>query len=223
MSRMTTEPLGPPPIGTVGGGRSARRSVRGITLTELLIAIGIIGTLVGLLIPAVAGALLTAKMTQVRSDLRQVGTALHQYVAERGSAPPARVYCLTAKRHLYWCLPKELWETGCLDGPVEDVFNPGETYRYAAPGPGYANDSPAEIPLFIPEGFPEAGGSLKMHTDPERSPVRWVVWSVGPGGPIRDFIALEAFNPLDPADWYPEKPNGIICLYYDGNDWLYSY
>jgi len=220
MSRMTTEPPG---AGTAGAGRSARRRMRGITLTELLIAIGIMGTLVGLLIPAVAEALLTAEITQVRSDLRQVGTALHQYIVERGSAPPARVYCLTAKRHLYWCLPKELWEAACLDGPVEDVFNPGETYRYAAPGPGYANDSPAQIPLFIPEGFPEAGGSLAMYTDPERSPVRWVVWSVGPGGPIRDFIALEAFNPLDPAGWYPQKPDGILCLYYDGNDWLFSY
>ena len=196
--------------------------MRGMTLTELLIAVAAFGVLVGLLVPALESAVLVARVTKVREDLWQIQTALHEYVLNFKAMPPARVYCLTAKRHLYWCLPEELWETRCLAGPMEDVFNEGETYRYAAVGPGLANDSPAEIPLFIPDGFPDPGGKVQVYSDPETSPVRWVIWSVGPGGPIRDFIALQAFNPLDPANWYPQSPRGIICRYWTGKDYLSS-
>ena len=223
MRRTRTSAAGAGRVGW-GGRRSARtvRSARGMTLTELLIVIAILGALIGLLLPAVAGALLTAKITQVRSDLRQVSVALHQYHLAHDAMPPARKYCLSEKRDLFLALPPELLQAEYLDALPLDAFDEAHTYRYTAVGPGFINDSPCTIKFVLPEDFPESGGEWMKYSQPDGCPVKCVVWSVGPGGPP-PFEVLMGFNPLAPAGWYPERPNGIICLYYDGNDWLFSY
>jgi len=187
------------------------------TLVELLITIAIIGILVAMLLPAVSGAYMTARVTSVRSDLRQIEIAVHNYWLHFETYPPARLYCDTDKRHLHYCLPEELWKNDFLDGPLYDSFDPKETYRYAAVGPGYVNDSPTPIFLRVPDTFPAPGGDLETHRKPRNSPVRWIAWSVGPTGQPRTFIERVQFNPADPANWYPRDPRGIICRYHDGN------
>ncbi|MEO1495634.1 MAG: DUF1559 domain-containing protein [Planctomycetota bacterium] len=63
----------------------------GFTLVELLVVIAITGTLVGLLLPAVAAQRETARRTQCVSRLKQVGVGLHAYHAAYSSLPSGLV------------------------------------------------------------------------------------------------------------------------------------
>ena len=65
---------------------------------------------------------------------------------------------------------------------MEDVFNPGHTYKCAAPGPQLLNDSAGgNFNLWVPDDLPHAASATgKWWSTPKDAPVRWVVWSFGP-------------------------------------------
>lgn len=61
----------------------------GFTLVELLAAIAIIGVLAAILLPAVAHVRAKGRATTCLSNLRQIGTATHLYIAENPNRLPS--------------------------------------------------------------------------------------------------------------------------------------
>ncbi|MGE0534512.1 MAG: DUF1559 domain-containing protein [Pirellulales bacterium] len=67
---------------------TSARARRGFTLVELLVVIAIIGVLIALLLPAIQSARESGRKTQCSNNLRQLGSAMHNYVSGLGSFPP---------------------------------------------------------------------------------------------------------------------------------------
>jgi len=203
-----------------------RQNNAGFTIIELLVVIGIIAILSGLLLPALGGARESARVTRVHSDLRQITVALQLYQHQYNVFPPARTYCASMMSSLddYNHLPSELVTGRFLDRAMEDVFNPGRTYKYIAPGFGWANEAASILAIWVPDQFPEDSEPRNQtpYFKQSESPVPCAVWSVGPGGAKSVFDSDSLGYPLRPLHWYPERPDGLIVHYHFNNCWQSS-
>ncbi len=189
------------------------------TLVELLVVIAIIGILAALLLPALGRSKERAKVVRVHGELQNVGLALEMYSADNdGRFPPVRVNC-NSDLASQWCeFPVELAREGYLprsDRPgmaacMEDIFNPGHTYKYAAPGPCLLNGSDGgSYQLWTPENPPECSSeSGKYVSDPLQAPLRWVVWSLGPRP--NSTQSQDTRAPLAARSWYRRTGDGGV-------------
>ncbi len=85
---------------------SANRSLRGFTLVEMLVVLGIIAVLVALLMPAVMSAVNNARRAAIGAEISALDKAVEQYKQKRGDYPPNfRVYNQFI-RHVQKCYPK---------------------------------------------------------------------------------------------------------------------
>ncbi len=199
--------------------RATSQRPAGFTLVELMVVVAIVAILASLLLPALARAKEKAKVAKAHAELYGVGLALEMYADDHdGQLPPVRVNC-NSDLSTHWCqFPIELAEQGYLAGGskpgmavnMEDVFNPGHTYKYATPGPQLLNDSPSgNYKLWVPNDFPECDAkSGQYFSSRSESPARWVLWSMGPR-PQSD-KTQDSRAPIANRSWYRRAGDGGV-------------
>lgn len=201
--------------------------LKGFSLVELLVVIAIIAALLAILSPSLLKAKLQAKILTVNQELKQIGLALEAYEFCNNSWPPARWDCM-AQEHMY-SLPPELVNGGYIPGSkgglvhfssIEDKFYSGHSYKYISVGKAFSQiglRSPDRY-LYIPCSFPANGNNqLVKYTDRKTCPVKWVIFSLGPGYDTQKIgkqgwqgFPIEQGFPVLQDFWYSQKAGAGI-------------
>jgi prepilin-type N-terminal cleavage/methylation domain-containing protein len=138
----------------------------GFTLVEILVVITILGILVALLIPAVTGAVRTARNAQVTGEITTIAQALASFKTKYGDFPPSRIilnedgnYDTSALserslRYLRKFFPRAPFRVGDLgEGTASFDFNGNGTKDDSYQADGH------ECLVFFLGGIPSSDGS----------------------------------------------------------------
>src|SRR4029077_11265192 len=68
---------------------ASRNSRRGFTIIELMVAMGVVGIIAAILLPAISMARDAARRAMCRNHLRQIGLAIHAYESVHACFPPS--------------------------------------------------------------------------------------------------------------------------------------
>jgi len=192
-----------------------------------LVVIAIIAVLAALLLPALSRAKEKAKVARVHGELYGVGLALQMYSDDnQGKLPPVRVNC-NSDLATHWCeFPVELAEQhylGRSDKPgmaanMQDVFNPEHTYKYAAPGPQLLNgNASGNYQLWVPGDSPTCASTNGQYYPTQKdSPVRWVIWSLGPQP--NSAKTQDEHAPMARRSWYRRSGEGGVIARFATRD-----
>jgi prepilin-type N-terminal cleavage/methylation domain-containing protein len=196
------------------------------SLIELLVVIAIIALLAALLLPALSRGREKAKAARAQAELYGVGLALEMYSDDNAAKlPPVRVNCNTDLA-THWCqFPVELVEQHYLGAGskpgmaanMEDVFNPNHTCKYAAPGPQLLNGAPSgNYQLWVPDDVPTCSSTNgHYYSSLKDSPVRWVIWSLGPRADSPE--SQDEYAPMAARSWYRRTGGGgVIARFQTG-------
>ncbi len=153
----------------------ADRPRHGFTLVELLVAIAIIGLLVGMLLPAVQAAREAARRSSCSNNLRQVGLATLNYHDVMGHLPPPKLGdSPTSTQGSTWVLLLPYLEEGNryetydlakdIDDPHNAPITTGTIETYLCPTMRLPSEAPSD------GGTPLGPGSYLISTRTEYKP-----------------------------------------------------
>lgn len=199
----------------------------GFTLVELLVTISIIVVLAVLAVAGGSAVLTSSRQAKCMGNLRNIGTALHLYAADRGGALPGTTHTAGLDGSWIYALEEYLGEFDetriCPADPLRDQ-------RLRARGTSYLLNSFIFVPETDPFGMPvgSAMNHLNRIPEPSRTLVAFLcsdTTGVGPGndhthsnqwdswsGVCRD-IAPDRFSNMPAHDHSRGRSN---YLYVDG-------
>jgi len=123
------------------------------TILELLVVIAIIGSLMGIVFPAVSAAREAARRTQCVSQLRQIGIALHGYHESHGGLPAGCQWEWTRQSAYGWLVPLlPLMDQSSVYGRLNrdrSVFDPVNSTTRVTPLPALVCPSDISEPTFM--------------------------------------------------------------------------
>jgi prepilin-type processing-associated H-X9-DG protein/prepilin-type N-terminal cleavage/methylation domain-containing protein len=154
--------------------RPAADRLKGFTLVELLVVIGIISILIAMLLPALNKARESAKRIQCMSNLRQIGQAIQMYAGQNHQWLP-----MENATNIYpgYDVSRAYWQRVL----VTDGELPGYNYDYTKTGgldiffcPDFAN--PFDHPKWYLWGYTQYisyGLNRQLNADLSVSPAKW--------------------------------------------------
>ena len=115
--------------------RKRRTNLRGFSLIELLVVMGLIASLIAFLLPAVQQAREAARRLQCRNNLKQIGLALHNYHDTHGCFPFSHLVATKVGNETGWA-----WGTMALP-----FLDQAPLYQQLAPDGGNAPTTPTAL------------------------------------------------------------------------------